>query len=595
MRRALLASTLLTLWGSGCAEEEPGSRLATVAFPLEVCPQGSTCGFTLSVLDGTWRDARPAAKFALGCSAFAEGVVRLENFPLGENLTLYLEVFSDRDCKTLSGKGLRGGVFVRKGAVAGHWYVPTAAKGRFQGLPVLAADTRTKAAATKCTADSDCTRVRDTGSGLEYEVSPAAWCDAGTCKVPDTLFPLNQAVRRAFHTAATLPDGRIALIGGLSERVKDDTWRATDTPVELFDPATMVWAHASLAGFEKTRIAMLTATPADDTGRIVLAGGASELAIRRVVSATNAQDSTVVVELAPAASAALAGRSLSKAVTMLDFGAGRAGSTELPVARLGVNAARVSTSEGPRILLTGGADAGDGSLVATHHTFLCDASGDAPVCTPVAGLLARAGHCGACMDATVGPECSRYGLFGGLASATELEKSVYQVFSDGTFESHGWVPGSSKGNAFDVRCTQTSGLLIVVGGRRDATGPPDILPSLVFLDQNKQYLQVREMPQQSQDKHQLPRLYHTLTRLPDNRLLVTGGIDQTGAVVATAHILEGEKLLPAIGMTTPRFGHTATVITKGALAGAVLVAGGFVGWDQSGKLVLAEGAEIFYP
>src|SRR4030095_4329344 len=85
----------------------------------------------------------------------------------------------------------------------------------------------------------------------------------------------------------------------------------------------------------------------------------------------------------------------------------------------------------------------------------------------------------------------------------------------------------------------------------------------------------------------VPRTAHAATALSDGRILITGGRDSSGNIVAVSEIFD-----PATGtstasatLTTPRVDHTATLLHDGK----VLVAGGN---DGNGSL---NSAEIFDP
>src|SRR5438067_7171982 len=85
----------------------------------------------------------------------------------------------------------------------------------------------------------------------------------------------------------------------------------------------------------------------------------------------------------------------------------------------------------------------------------------------------------------------------------------------------------------------------------------------------------------------VPRTGHAATVLSDGKILITGGRDSSGNIVAVSEIFD-----PATGtstasatLTTPRVDHTATLLPDGR----VLVAGGA---DASGSL---SSAEIFDP
>jgi hypothetical protein len=90
-----------------------------------------------------------------------------------------------------------------------------------------------------------------------------------------------------------------------------------------------------------------------------------------------------------------------------------------------------------------------------------------------------------------------------------------------------------------------------------------------------------------------PRQGHTATLLPSGKVLITGGFDANNTHLATAELYD-----PATGsfttakgmMTATRVDHTATLLTVGANAGKVLLAGGY---NDNGNP--ASTAELFDP
>ena len=85
----------------------------------------------------------------------------------------------------------------------------------------------------------------------------------------------------------------------------------------------------------------------------------------------------------------------------------------------------------------------------------------------------------------------------------------------------------------------------------------------------------------------VPRTGHAATALADGRVLITGGRDSAGTIVAIAEVFDPEnQTSTAIGiLNTPRIDHTATLLADGR----VLIAGGT---SASGALT---SAEIFDP
>src|SRR6266481_6897297 len=85
----------------------------------------------------------------------------------------------------------------------------------------------------------------------------------------------------------------------------------------------------------------------------------------------------------------------------------------------------------------------------------------------------------------------------------------------------------------------------------------------------------------------VPRTGHAATALADGRVLITGGRDNAGIIVATVEVFDpANETSTAIGtLNTARIDHTATLLADGR----VLIAGGT---SASGALA---SAEIFDP
>lgn len=594
MKRAAL---LLVLALAGCGRSED-TGYGALQLALEGCPDTTglvldpygVCGFKLKVLGGEWRGAEPAAVFSSGCLPYSGDQVRIEHFPTGTNLTIVLEMFKDPTCKPeeRTVMGVRGGVsVVENDPKPGLWYVPTAAVGGFKALPVLAQSLRDAAAAMSCTTNDDCSAKKADSS---YVLSPIATCntDTGKCQLPSSLYPLNASTPRAFHTATALADGRIALIGGLSREYEKNKFLAADQTVEVFDPATMVWSETEVEGLSTQRIAFHSAVSLGGQ-KVGVFGGAREADVRFPAADKLAGKPYLQIKVKPDSPAV--GDNLSDLVYTVDLATRKASTTSLQIPRFRTSAARVKTAAGPRVLVTGGEFKSGNGTIEGQYVDLCDMTVSPPACVASDPSADRAGSCGICLDEGSEPDCSRFFFFGGLGETRDPSKEIGEAWTDGVFQPLGW----DYDNVVFPTCVRSGQFTYAIGGASKKLTAPDVLPQVLSIPSADGAILSYELEgAAAKDTLSAFRVHNTVTVLEDGSVLVVGGVDDAGKVVGVAHVISGGKLVSQKAMVTPRFGHTATLITTGALKGAVLISGGFT-TDSAGDIVFAEGAEIFLP
>lgn len=210
--------------------------------------------------------------------------------------------------------------------------------------------------------------------------------------------------------------------------------------------------------------------------------------------------------------------------------------------------------------------------------------------------VARSGHTATLLD---GPACEvdppglvgQVLVVGGRGGGEDETASSSELYDPAT---RTWSPTATLATArFEhTASTLLDGRVLVVGGA-DHSGAP-LAAAEVFdpcLFRRRSGGGTARGSWSPTGSLQVPRLGHTASLLNDGRVLVAGGTDHSGAVLASAEVFD--HTTGGIGgwrssapMTVPRSGHTATVLADGR----VLATGGT---DQSGQPV-AE-AEIFYP
>ncbi len=596
--RSTLTFALISMSGLvfSCAEELP-SGYGTLQLALASCPSTSglaldgygACGFRLTVYGGTWRDSAPETVYASDCIEYRGDQVAIRKFPTGDSMTLYLEMYSDKECTKPRLVGLRGGVTVPEGdASPGVWYVPTFEVGGFKALPTYTDDARANATKTTCATDADCWK-RDAKSG-NFLISPAALCNTKSkqCELPASLFPLNSGTPRAFHSAVSIGEGRIALVGGLSREV-NDSYLATDDTIEVFDPATMLWARPVVTGFSQQRFAFSGAVGLGGN-RVGVFGGARQMSVS-LGDGAGGTSTTAYFKLP--ATPATGTDVVSDLAFVVDLGTATATTTKLSSARFRPHAARVDAG-GSRVLVAGGAIASGTGTAPVESVDLCDVSVSPPKCASAPDVLkaGRSGHCGLCLDAAGGSgDCKRLLLFGGTA-ADKGDSTIGELYEAGKFTAIPWKPGASLGAIGNPMCAASGAQTYLLGGASASTAPADITPKAFTLPVGKLEVVAADLTNTAKVAA-LARVHGATTVLSDGRVLVTGGVDAGGKPTASAYLVKGGDLTEQKALQVARFGHTATLITTGRLKGAVLVAGGFT--LKGGKLALTDGAEIYVP
>ncbi|HYH96587.1 kelch repeat-containing protein [Hyalangium sp.] len=307
--------------------------------------------------------------------------------------------------------------------------------------------------------------------------------------------PGDGAVRRAFHTASLMLDGRVALVGGESQEAGGVATPLSTTAV--FDPATQRVQEFALAVARSRHAAAI-----DIAGRILLVGGVGA-------------DRTLISE--PEGVEPAAGRSFPV-------------STSVP--RMG--ASLIPFQDGQRIAVIGGSDGVD--VFREVLTFSFSGSTFTPANTSV--LLRQARRDAV---ATAFGDGQRLIVLGGYSTPGDPDDSARPVSAsellDLTTEAKTISAGPSivgRGELCAVHLP--GGRIFTAGGRRQ--GGEGVLAStgVVELLTPTENLTGGVLGMAPLDP---ARYLHTCTSLPDGSVLVAGGVD---ASVAGARLAGGTYL-----------------------------------------------------
>ena len=399
--------------------------------------------------------------------------------------------------------------------------------------------------------------------------------------MPPTAYPLNMGSQRAFHTAVTLADGRIALAGGLGLDLGDGQWRATDEPVEVFDPVQLVFDKPVIEGIDDLRMAMHDAVPLGGD-RFAALGGVRQARLAFEDVPVLGEGRRVLTMNFPAIDNTQSDNLLQLAVAFdLDANEAEAGALTQP--RVGLRTTKLA--DGSVLATGGGVTAGDG-VVPSKFADICTFDGT-PECTAEGSLVnGRAGHCAVCKDA----ECNDVLLIGGLAADEQnFQDNLFEAYVDGEFVSVPLKGSDLEFNVLNSSCVKAGPDIFLGGGQTGRKRPADIGPmGIGALEDGYAGINLGAPVTPA-------RTHAATTVLKDNTIFVTGGLDNQGRAVTDCYVIRGGVVEPlSSGLQQPRFGHTATLLATGPLRGAVLIAGGFT-TDENGNIQLATSAELYIP
>lgn len=158
------------------------------------------------------------------------------------------------------------------------------------------------------------------------------------------------------------------------------------------------------------------------------------------------------------------------------------------------------------------------------------------------------------------------------------------------------IPGLTEGRTGHTATVLSSGKVLIAGGQTtEQLGSSILATAEVFDPATNSFTAAQNL--------NAPRTAHTATLLQNGKVLIAGGSSNAGLVVGgfegNADSLQMTELYdpatgsfaPAASMSTPRLGHTATLLADGT----VLICGGFNNWTTASGYQSYGTAEKFDP
>ena len=635
MKSFTAAAILLALMAAGCAGGElcgsgicmtgPSDEDGVVTFALSE-NDTQVRSFIIRLYKSATDRVRGNAYFESGCSGVSKAFT-ISHLDAGDEYVVEYLGYSDRNCtaSNLARLGLRGAVRVTSpGTGFAYYFIQVNTVGGFTAMPLPDSRLNPVDGGVVCESDSDCRRVipcsdpaecrfkvnvdcdaAEIESGecpdgfkvMQYNVHPRAVCDDRICRL-DNLFPLNTRGARAFAATAATDAGDVVSIGGFTEFL-DGSYvvRGASDPASAPETMSFMGNEGIFGVLEHDRpldsgMGMSSVAMLDD-GRLVVAGGT-----RKALAGTSgsAVGVPVIESLFCSTDCPV---EMSSYLYVIDAATGAVDRTTLaePVIPAAVvPVARDTTS----VYIRGGASmrnfAGDLSSGGTTVSWICQITdGNAASCSDVnpSSAVSRFMPAGVCIKRTNGL-CSEYLTLGG----TDISNKFAEIyFADSNtvkvFPATGDVPELLSG----ATAFQAGDEVWLIGGTSDAEMEQPAVPFHVTVDKGLGVVILTKVAMDASATAALARRFHQAAVLADDdRVLVSGGVDQTGSVTRSAVLLsaaggELNVLDDDLRMAEPRMGHSATLVTGGLFDGAVLVQGGI----SSTGGVFAKGAEIFLP
>jgi|GEM_PF-3766509 len=540
--------------------------------------------FKVRLFKGVPKDFRTqSAYFESSCQPFSWAFA-LNDVKVGSDYVLVYEGFSDRDCRTLSAFGVRGGIqFPQPPGKDVSYYVHVTEIGNVGAFPLpLAAD------GVLCESDSQC----------QEQVHPVARCVNGLCKIL-SLYPLNLKTDTAFPVGFDMGDG-VEILFGLNNP-QGSGYEAKDSPEQSFDPSR------SLFGRDKPLFTADLALPAvavSSSAKVtVLIGGASFIKVSALKDLFKSGDLSC-----PSSGCTVVP---SSQALVLNFRTSVANRYTIPMATVGGAATLVELGGAERgVFFRPGfvlQDSFEQKSLVPHAggiLFRIGADGALSCVKPlggeqVQGVLACEGVDGSdrvpargfvtslCLQEK-GEVCEKFLVLGGQSDGESLaelfdakeQKLVPLKNGEG-------VPKMLSG----AMALKIGDFVWTFGGRSHAGGVP------VMAFQVTGDTLTRKDVQSASDLNDYvrKRTLHSATLLKDGQTVVIFGGVSDSAVLDDFVVLkvEGSKvsLVRQGKLNMPRAGHVAVLLESGVLKGAVLVAGGL----STGLGDFASGALLYLP